>query len=77
MEYVDGDPSKGAIVTIANDDRMVMPATVRVVERGGHADTCGQPLAGPPARLLIPLAGPVRGDISFGDGGGVEHTPPL
>ena len=36
VQYVDGDPSKGSIITIANDSQMVMPATVRVVEQGGH-----------------------------------------
>ncbi len=37
VKYVDGDPSKGSVITIQNDDQMVMPTTVRVTEQNGHS----------------------------------------
>ena len=36
IAYVDGDPAKGALVTVENRDPLVMPATLRV-ELGGGA----------------------------------------
>jgi len=44
VAYVDGDPSKGSIITIANDHRMVMPATVRVTEQDGRTGTVHLPV---------------------------------
>jgi hypothetical protein len=35
VHYVDQDPSKGAYITITNNDRMVMPATVEVYQENG------------------------------------------
>ena len=37
VKYVDGDPAKGALITLLNNDRMAMPATVKVVEQNGKA----------------------------------------
>jgi hypothetical protein len=44
VAYTDGDPAKGATVTIANQDRLVMPATVQV----SYAD-------GTKRRLQVPV----------------------
>ena len=44
VSYVEGNPAKGAVITIANNDHMVMPATVRVVERGGQSGTVHLPV---------------------------------
>ncbi|HEX4711465.1 M1 family metallopeptidase [Phenylobacterium sp.] len=35
VAYVDGDPAKGAEVTVANLDQLVLPATLRVTYRNG------------------------------------------
>ncbi|HKJ44286.1 MAG TPA: M1 family metallopeptidase [Balneolales bacterium] len=35
VNYVDQDPSKGSYITITNNDRMVMPVTVRIYESNG------------------------------------------
>ncbi len=37
VKYVDGDPSKGSVITLKNLDQMVMPVTVRVKEQNGHS----------------------------------------
>ena len=44
VKYVDGDPSKGAVITLQNEDRMVMPATVRIREAGGRDSTVDLPV---------------------------------
>jgi hypothetical protein len=36
VKYVDNDPAKGVLITITNNDKMVMPATVEVKESNGH-----------------------------------------
>ena len=36
VKYVDNDPAKGAMITITNNDKMVMPTTVEVKESNGH-----------------------------------------
>lgn len=35
VKYVDGDPSKGSLITVENKDQMVMPFTVEVKESSG------------------------------------------
>ena len=35
VKYVDGDPAKGALITIENKDQMVMPVVVQVKESNG------------------------------------------
>ena len=35
VKYVDGDPAKGALITIENKDQMVMPVVIKVIESGG------------------------------------------
>ncbi len=37
VKYVNGDPADGSVITITNNDRMVMPVTVKVVESNGHS----------------------------------------
>jgi hypothetical protein len=44
VRYADGDPAKGAVVTIRNLDRMAMPVTVRIEERGGRTGTVELPV---------------------------------
>ena len=36
VQYVNDDAAKGSLITLVNDGRMVMPATVRVTEQNGH-----------------------------------------
>ncbi len=36
VKYVNGKPSEGAVITITNNDRMVMPVKIKVVESDGH-----------------------------------------
>ncbi len=44
VKYVDGDPSKGALITIENKDRMVMPVVVQVKESNGKTGTIKLPV---------------------------------
>ncbi len=44
VKYVDGDTSKGALITISNNDNMVMPVTVRVKESNGKSGTVRLPV---------------------------------
>lgn len=36
VKYIKGDPSDGSVITIRNNNRMIMPVTVKVVEQNGH-----------------------------------------
>lgn len=36
VKYVNDDPADGTVITITNNDKMVMPVTVKVVESDGH-----------------------------------------
>ena len=44
VAYVDGDPAKGALITLVNLDRMAMPTTVRVKESNGNTETVKLPV---------------------------------
>jgi hypothetical protein len=44
VTYVDGDPAKGALITLANNDRAAMPVTVRVKESNGKTSTVKLPV---------------------------------
>ncbi|HKK27214.1 MAG TPA: M1 family metallopeptidase [Gemmatimonadota bacterium] len=44
VSYVDGDPSKGALITIANLGRLPMPPTLRIEEEGGRTGTVRLPV---------------------------------
>ncbi len=44
IKYMDGDTSKGAQITITNNEQMVMPVTLRVEEANGHTQTLHFPV---------------------------------
>ncbi len=44
VKYVDGNPSKGALITIENRDQMVMPVTVDVKEANGKSGRINLPV---------------------------------
>ncbi len=44
VSYVDGDPSKGALITLTNRDRMAFPVTLAITEQGGAMRTVRVPV---------------------------------
>ena len=44
VKYVDGDSTKGSLITLVNNDQMVMPASVRIVQANGRTDTLSFPV---------------------------------
>ncbi|HTR82082.1 MAG TPA: M1 family metallopeptidase [Bacteroidota bacterium] len=44
VAYVDNDPSKGSLITIQNNDKMVMPVTVEVKESNGKSGRVNLPV---------------------------------
>ena len=44
VKYVDGDPAKGALITIENKDQMAMPVTVEVKEANGKSGRMNLPV---------------------------------
>jgi hypothetical protein len=44
VKYIENDPSKGAFITITNNDKMVMPVTVEVKESNGHSGRVNLPV---------------------------------
>ncbi len=44
VKYVDGDPAKGALITLENNDQMVMPTTVEVKESNGKVGKIDLPV---------------------------------
>ncbi len=44
VKYVDGDPSKGSIITIENKDKMVMPVKINIKESNGKSGTVNLPV---------------------------------
>ncbi len=44
VKYVGNDPSKGVLITITNNDQMVMPVTVEVKESNGHSGRVNLPV---------------------------------
>jgi len=44
VSYIDNDPAKGAIITIDNKERMVLPAIIKIVQANGNAETIQLPV---------------------------------
>lgn len=44
VKYVDGDPEKGALITIGNMGKMAMPATIEVEQQNGEIGTRDLPI---------------------------------
>ena len=44
VKYIDGDTLKGALITIANKDQMVMPVAMRITEANGRTETLRFPV---------------------------------
>jgi len=44
VSYVDNDPSKGALITIENKGKMIMPVIVKVIETNGKSATIKLPV---------------------------------
>jgi aminopeptidase N len=44
VTYKDNNPAKGAIITLVNKDKLVMPVTLKIVMKDGTTDTLNLPL---------------------------------
>jgi hypothetical protein len=44
VEYIKGDPANGAIITIKNNDKLVMPVEVEIREEGGRVERVKLPV---------------------------------
>ncbi len=44
VKYIDGDPSKGSLITISNNNMMVMPAVVQINESNGNTGRVNLPV---------------------------------
>ncbi|MGC4036996.1 MAG: M1 family metallopeptidase [Chitinophagaceae bacterium] len=44
VEYVDGDPAKGALITIENKERMILPVIIKIQQRDGQTATTQLPV---------------------------------
>ena len=44
VKYIDSDPAKGVLITITNNEKMVMPVTVEVKESNGHKGRVNLPV---------------------------------
>ena len=44
VNYVDNDPSKGALITIDNKGKMIMPVIVKIVQSNGKTETINLPV---------------------------------
>ena len=44
VTYLDNDPIKGALITIENNDKMIMPAIVKVIQSNGKTETIKLPV---------------------------------
>ncbi|HVV54871.1 MAG TPA: M1 family metallopeptidase [Mucilaginibacter sp.] len=44
VDYVDKDPSKGAIITLVNKDRLAMPVTLAITQADGKSETIKLPV---------------------------------
>ncbi|GGK28585.1 peptidase M1 [Yeosuana aromativorans] len=44
IKYVDNDPAKGALITLSNKKRMVMPTTLKIIQENGKTETVNLPV---------------------------------
>ena len=44
VTYVDNDPSEGALITIENKDKMIMPVIVKIIQSNGNEQTIKLPV---------------------------------
>ncbi len=44
VKYIDGDPSKGALITIENKGKMIMPVIIKIVQANGKTETVQLPV---------------------------------
>lgn len=44
VNYVDGDPAKGSLITLVNKDQMVMPTTLKIVQGDNKTETVNLPV---------------------------------
>ncbi|MDP4284958.1 MAG: M1 family metallopeptidase [Bacteroidota bacterium] len=44
IKYVDNDPSKGALITIVNNDQMVLPVPMKIEQENGQTDSIELPV---------------------------------
>ncbi len=44
VQYVDNNPSNGALITIENQEKMIMPVIVKVVQSNGQGGTVQLPV---------------------------------
>ncbi|MEO6290192.1 MAG: M1 family aminopeptidase, partial [Ginsengibacter sp.] len=44
VSYIDNDPSKGALITITNKEKMILPVIVKVIQTNGEAGTIQLPV---------------------------------
>jgi len=44
VKYVDNDPTKGALITIVNNDQMVLPVPMRIEQENGQTDSIELPV---------------------------------
>jgi hypothetical protein len=44
VKYVDGDPGKGALITIENKDKMILPVILKIVQSNGDSSTIQLPV---------------------------------
>ncbi len=44
VKYVDNDPSKGALITIVNNDQMVLPVPMKIEQKNGKTDSIELPV---------------------------------
>jgi hypothetical protein len=44
VKYIDNDPAKGALITIENKGKMIMPVIIKIQQNNGEADTVKLPV---------------------------------
>ena len=44
IKYVDNDPSKGALITIVNNEQLVLPVPIKIVQENGKTDSIELPV---------------------------------